>query len=147
MNGLNFSTIHFNAEDGSHGGSTIFDLQSFMCECLKSQVCIHCMYVCMYVNVRINLLMFVCMYVCMYICVYIQYIYLSFRFFNSPGAKLTGRNGADLYISVPVGTIVSERIPDEGMNYDEVVDEVADEEEENDEDTKDLDLNQVRFIS
>ena len=46
-----------------------------------------------------------------------------------------------------MGTIVSERIPDEGMNYDEVVDEVADEEEENDEDTKDLDLNQVRFIS
>ena len=67
--------------------------------------------------------------------------------FLGPGAKLTGRNGADLYISVPVGTIVSERVPGEGMNYDEEEDEVVDDEEEdNDEDTKDLDLNQVRYI-
>ena len=65
-----------------------------------------------------------------------------------PGAKLTGRNGADLYISVPVGTIVSERVPEEGVNYDdeEDDDESDDAEEGNDEDTKDLDLNQVRIL-
>lgn len=42
---------------------------------------------------------------------------------------------------------MSERVPGEGMNYDEEEDEVVDDEEEdNDEDSKDLDLNQVKYI-
>lgn len=63
---------------------------------------------------------------------------------------MTGRNGADLYISVPVGTVVSERALDEGVNYDDEEDEDEgdedEDEEESDEDTKDSDLNQVRIL-
>lgn len=41
MNGLNFSTIHFNAEDGSHGGSTTFAFQTlFVSQYFKLFICL-----------------------------------------------------------------------------------------------------------
>ncbi len=57
---------------------------------------------------------------CVFIVSYLSSIHISSCDLMT-GAGLTGRSGEDVYIKVPLGTIISERFPDEEDDDEDLV--------------------------
>lgn len=95
LNGLSFNTFHFNAGNGKNGGSTI-EISTYVYTFLS-----------LYRLINSFTVLYPLM-LCSKVKTLLPLLYLHYN--PVIGDGLTGKRGGDVYIRVPLGTIVTEQL-------------------------------------